>query len=145
MPIGVKGIQKGQIFTDEHRRRISEARKKMTGEKSGNWKGGVYVNNVNEYAKKWRLLNIAKVRIWDKLNKRNRKKATGSYTQEDWEDMKRKYKYSCVCCGRSEPIVKLTTDHIIPISGGGTNTIDNIQPLCKNCNSHKHKKIIKYI
>jgi len=28
-------------------------------------------------------------------------------------------------------------DHIIELARGGTNTIDNVQPLCKLC--HKHK------
>jgi Holliday junction DNA helicase RuvB len=44
----------------------------------------------------------------------------------------------CVECGGRE---KLEFDHIIPVSGGGSNTARNIQLLCENCNRSKGAKI----
>lgn len=42
--------------------------------------------------------------------------------------------YQCLACGQAEPH-QLTLDHILPISKGGTNSDDNLQTLCRHCNS----------
>lgn len=62
----------------------------------------------------------------------------------EWEQLKKQYKNKCLCCGRSEPDIALTVDHIQPVVTGGSNLLDNIQPLCKPCNSRKFTKIIDY-
>lgn len=40
----------------------------------------------------------------------------------------------CLKCGTEE---SLSLDHIVPLSAGGTNDDDNLQTLCKRCNSAK--------
>ena len=42
---------------------------------------------------------------------------------------------TCMYCGDRATEV----DHIQELAAGGTNTIDNVQPLCKAC--HRHKTI----
>ena len=37
---------------------------------------------------------------------------------------------ACMACGEKDP----TVDHIIPLSLGGTNVIENVQPLCSAFN-----------
>lgn len=45
----------------------------------------------------------------------------------------------CAQCGKRplEDSVKLVVDHKIPRSWGGTNNLDNLQPLCEQCNHGK--------
>jgi len=65
----------------------------------------------------------------------------GNVSIEDWENIKKKFNYICPMCNQSK---QLTIDHIKPISLGGEHKIENIQPLCKTCNSSKGKKILKF-
>ena len=62
------------------------------------------------------------------------KGAEGSHTLNDWNKLKESCGYLCLHCGEKK---KLTKDHIMPLSKGGSDYITNIQPLCKNCNSKK--------
>lgn len=65
----------------------------------------------------------------------------GSHTLQEWLDLCEKYDNRCLACGRK---VKLTVDHIMPLIRGGTDDIDNIQPLCITCNSRKKTEYIDY-
>lgn len=101
-------------------------------------------------------LTTARVNSWKKQNPERsgalsknanmkRRGAVGRFRPEEWERKKKKYFYTCPRCGKSEPQIILTVDHIIPISLGGWNTIGNIQPLCLPCNLKKRVKIIIYL
>ena len=82
-------------------------------------------------------------------NKRNNLKrlivkSLGSHTFGEWELLLKQYNHTCPCCKKQEPKIKLTRDHIIPLSKGGSDLIENIQPLCITCNIRKYTNIIKY-
>ncbi|MDD5013917.1 MAG: HNH endonuclease [Atribacterota bacterium] len=127
---------------------MSEAQKKignrpprpLCGEKHWNWKGGKI-----ESIKRWQAKNRDKVNFWRKNTEIKRKKAKGLHTFGEWENLKIQYNWTCPCCGKKEPEIKLTQDHIVPLIKGGSNWIENIQPLCFNCNCKKHTNIIFYI
>lgn len=61
-----------------------------------------------------------------------------------WKDLCTFYNYTCLRCGRREPDIVLSPDHVIPIARGGSNSIRNIQPLCLACNKKKYAKTIDY-
>lgn len=63
--------------------------------------------------------------------------AEATLTLDEWQEIKKKYKYRCVYCGEKK---KLTMDHIIPVSKGGSFTKENILPSCQSCNSKKCDK-----
>ena len=53
-----------------------------------------------------------------------------------WLAVYRFYEGNCVYCGRAAN----TMDHILPLSRGGTHTVDNVTPACKSCNSRKRTR-----
>jgi 5-methylcytosine-specific restriction endonuclease McrA len=64
----------------------------------------------------------------------------GTFTNEQWQERLAEYNYCCAYCYQQFPVEDLTIDHMIPLSRGGTNTIDNLVPACKSCNSRKKDK-----
>ena len=98
---------------------------------------------IKLYVRSWQIKNPDKVRAV-KQNRRAQKKSGGHFTAEQWRQLKTKYGFACLCCGKREPEILLTPDHILPLVYGGLNTIENIQPLCLHCNLVKNKKMIDY-
>lgn len=74
--------------------------------------------------------NINQAKRSERLSEARKK---GKHTKEEWEEM-RLFFGECVKCGNNVDLVK---DHIIPIYQGGSDGLDNIQPLCRKCNASK--------
>jgi 5-methylcytosine-specific restriction endonuclease McrA len=85
--------------------------------------------------REWRKKHPRFYAIRAAVRRTRKTKAGGSFTLQQWTTLCNKYGNVCLCCGKHK---KLTTDHVIPISKGGSSNISNIQPLCLSCNSHKH-------
>lgn len=99
-----------------------------------------------------RLSMIEKACLWAKENvekkhshyKNRRAKLNGSsgnVTAGQWKEILDKYGNKCLRCGTTE---RLSQDHVVPLELGGLHSVDNLQPLCRSCNSKKHTKIIDY-
>jgi len=127
---GKTGANKGKRLSEETKKKLSDALK------------GRAAYNKKYFTEEERKAAA----VLQQQNREARKKGNGgSYTIEQWNDLLKRVNYMCLCCKRHEPEVKLSVDHIIPISKGGRNDIANIQPLCFSCNARKGVKDIDYI
>lgn len=99
-------------------------------------------NIEKEYNKLWKATHPEN-RIVSEHKRRFQKYGNGgSFTVEEFQEICEKFGNRCLRCG--EKNLTLTIDHIIPLSKGGINDIDNIQPLCRSCNAMKYNKIFDY-
>jgi 5-methylcytosine-specific restriction endonuclease McrA len=65
--------------------------------------------------------------------------AGGSYTERDLLRLFRRHGGLCAYCMKAEAD---TIDHVIPLARGGRNTIGNLLPACRRCNSRKHARLL---
>lgn len=63
----------------------------------------------------------------------------------EWRDLKetvfRRDNYTCQYCGARG--ARLECDHIVPLSRGGTNDLDNLATACVTCNRSKGGKLLE--
>ena len=109
---------------------IEKISKTKTGRVSSK-KGKIFVSS--EVKKKNKAL-------WSSQRRAIKRGNGGSFSSEQWENLKSIYLFTCPCCFKKEPEVKLTVDHIMPVKLGGSNNIENLQGLCPICNCSKHAK-----
>jgi 5-methylcytosine-specific restriction endonuclease McrA len=97
-----------------------------------------------DYGSSWKKQNRDKVRAYDVIRRTRILNQGGTYTPEEWYELCEVYDFRCLCCEDEFDFYDLTVDHIIPVAKGGTSDIDNLQPLCMECNLRKGTKIIDY-
>jgi 5-methylcytosine-specific restriction endonuclease McrA len=90
---------------------------------------------VSGYRREWRKLNPERHAMHEQKRRAKKACSPGSYTVAEWLALCVSYGEVCLRCGASD--VSLTVDHVTPLHHGGSNLIDNIQPLCGPCNSTK--------
>lgn len=107
---------------------------------------GAYMRNWREEKREHRKAYDAAYRLANpqqRAETQNRRRARqigngGSHTKAQWEGLKTAFHHACGYCKATE--VRLTKDHDVPLSRGGTDDIKNIVPACLPCNRRKHAK-----
>lgn len=117
---------RGVPLSDEHRRKLSEARKaspKCHGENLYNWKGGsaTFRDRLKGYQNKRRTAQRIPVDV--------------DYLRV----LRRATRNRCFYCGR-DMMDRPTVEHLTPVSRGGDNQRWNLVLACSSCNSRKSSK-----
>jgi len=148
---GQVGRNKGKTFSPEWRKRLSEAHKgkvspfkgkKVSLEGREKMRQAKVASLKSKYPDYEYRPNPRDDRKW--VRRMRVKEYGGLHSNGEWETLKAQYDWTCPSCNKKEPEVVLTRDHVIPVSRGGSDNIENIQPLCKSCNSRKSTSTIKY-
>lgn len=143
---------RNQEHVKEHRRERYEDEKNDAYQKWKKWRerkiekeGEAFLMHEKEINRKSCRDNREKNRDQRRINNIKRKAirhgCTEHFTADQWESLCQQHNNVCLSCGEKKP---LTADHVVPLSLGGSDIIDNIQPLCGSCNSRKRTKTIDY-
>lgn len=111
-----------EVIEREKQRRIDEAEKNK------------------EYQRQYLQTDRGRTLSRIKIAKRRalREKTIVTFTLEQWEESKEFFNHECAYCGNKSEV--FDKDHVVPLSKGGTHTMQNIVPACEWCNGSKHNK-----
>lgn len=113
--------------------------------------------NAKAYASAYKRNNVEWNRLQSKLYKQrnphkvreqiNRRRALkeaapGDVTIEQFWSRCERLGWRCVYCGDPLPKSNATMDHVVPLSRGGSNGIENIVPACRPCNASKGNRLL---
>jgi len=98
---------------------------------------------LKELNHKYHIEHPTMVAKFNAMKQARRYNATGNFTEKDYLQKLEDSGHRCYYCGRDLrelPTIQNHHDHVIPLSIGGTNTIDNIVPCCGSCNASKSNR-----
>lgn len=81
------------------------------------------------------IIKVVKIKSKNVTNKSAVKRKR--YSEEQRREIYKKSGGCCQLCGRKISFTEMTVDHIMPISKGGSNDMDNTEATCRICNQFK--------
>jgi hypothetical protein len=73
-----------------------------------------------------------------KVIEKSKKQERRILTDEEKSNLIKEHKKCCAIC--SAKAEEFEIDHVVPLSAGGSNDIENLQPLCKDCHKQKTRE-----
>lgn len=61
---------------------------------------------------------------------------------EAWRQFLEAHGHKCYLCDRPLTAATMTVDHVLPLSRGGPDTLDNLKPCCVTCNLEKASRLV---
>ena len=95
------------------------------------------------YLANWCVVNLNKRRRYRSDRSNVFAQVEQTLTILEWSSILEVFGHRCAYCLRGD--VKLTMDHVHPVSRGGPHTSDNVVPACVSCNSKKGARPILWM
>lgn len=97
---------------------------------------------LNIKASVYYQFNKDKYAIYSHNRRAHEQNAAATLTSQQWNKIIQHQNNKCLMCGKQFTKERPPTkDHIVPVSKGGGLTFENVQALCKSCNSTKKNKL----
>ena len=99
---------------------------------------------LEEAAKNSDISNMSDDELWEYFKGLNKKKPAkqkrNPISKSIRHEVFKRDNYKCVECGATKEDIRLHVDHILPVSQGGNDELDNLQTLCETCNLAKSNR-----
>lgn len=133
-----KHLAAGRAWAKQNRERVREIWRRH--DRSGRKKR--YPDAVRAAVKRWNERHPERrAAIWRASRiRRDYQKQASVVTPAEWRQIREVFGERCAYCLRRG--VRLTQDHVVPLSRGGEHVAHNIVPACQPCNSRKNNRPI---
>lgn len=96
---------------------------------------------MREFRRQWAQAHPEKARQYANERRARKARAKGAHSEAEFAALVEWCEGRCAYCG--QVVASPTRDHLVPLSRGGTDSLSNLVPACKPCNSRKGTKTVE--